>query len=111
MLAQHAADKHIGQLLAVVTRIQFSKDFVFNFLHALLIAFTSACAVGSFDEITVFLSIHKIVYLLSSVLYIIPAPKDPRDASKISPKYLNVVISKAKMKYTGCSKINIHMKK
>lgn len=30
---------------------------------------------------------------------IIPAPKDPRDASKISPKYLNVVISKAKMKY------------
>lgn len=30
---------------------------------------------------------------------VIPAPKDPRDASKISPKYLNVIISKAKMKY------------
>ncbi len=30
---------------------------------------------------------------------VIPAPKDPRDASKISAKYLNVVLSKAKMKY------------
>ena len=30
---------------------------------------------------------------------VIPCPKDPRDASKISAKYLNVVISKAKMKY------------
>lgn len=30
---------------------------------------------------------------------VIPAPKDPRDASKISAKYLNVVLAKAKMKY------------
>lgn len=30
---------------------------------------------------------------------VLPSPKDPRDASKISPKYLNVIISKAKMKY------------
>lgn len=30
---------------------------------------------------------------------VLPAPKDPRDASKINAKYLNVVLSKAKMKY------------
>ena len=30
---------------------------------------------------------------------VIPSPKDPRDASKINAKYLNVVISKARMKY------------
>lgn len=30
---------------------------------------------------------------------ILVAPRDPRDASKISAKYLNVIISKAKLKY------------
>ncbi len=30
---------------------------------------------------------------------VIAAPNDPRDAAKISPKYLSVVIAKAKMKY------------
>lgn len=30
---------------------------------------------------------------------VLPAPKDPRDASKINAKYLNVILSKAKMKY------------
>ena len=30
---------------------------------------------------------------------VIASPNDPRDASKINPKYLNVIIAKAKMKY------------
>ncbi len=69
-----------------------------------------ACALNINNDKDLFLLVNdmnnnKFDYLenyivkYSNNIDVIPAPIDPRDATKINPKYLNVVISKAKMKY------------
>ena len=72
-MAQIIADKHIGHGSHDVYKIYPDKSYVFNFSHAVLIATTSACAVGSL--------LHRTLLFPSAIIFpslsVITAPNGP----------------------------------
>ena len=73
MFDQIIADIHIGHGSHDVYKMYSDKSYVFNFLHASLIAVISACAVGSFVFNTLLFPCDIIFPSLSTIT----APKGP----------------------------------